>query len=231
MTRSTAGTEAIAGTGVDKCLSLIRSMVLSGELLPGEKVQQAALADVLGMSRIPVREALSRLHSEGVLDHKPNTGYTVARFNSEDLSEIYLMRRLLETELIRTLDLELVSVRTLQTLHKGMIVAAKVRDPEKFQALNRDFHFEIFAASPLPMVRQELERLWYMSGFYRSMYLYEPETTTHLVEEHQTIISAVEAGDVKALIKRTDAHRSRSERIVVERLGRTRASKAVSAGA
>ena len=217
------------GSGVDKCLSLIRSMLLAGELLPGEKVQQAALADALGMSRIPVREALSKLHSEGVLDHKPNTGYTVARFNSEDLSEIYLMRRLLETELIRTVELDRVDVRALQALHKRMIAAAKSLDPEEFQALNHDFHFAIFSASPLQVVPQELERLWYMSGFYRSMYLYETETTSHLIEEHQAIIDAVKAGDLKTLVKRTDEHRSRSERIVVQRLGRSRKNRAVGA--
>ncbi|WP_236792142.1 GntR family transcriptional regulator [Amycolatopsis sp. GM8] len=216
------GTAETAGSGVDKSLEQIRSMVISGELLPGEKVQQSALAERLGVSRIPVREALSKLHSEGVLDHRPNTGYTVARFNSEDLSEIYLMRRLLETVLLKSADLAQVDLRTLQDLHKKMMTAAKNHNPDEFQHWNKKFHFEIFTASPLQVVLQELERLWYMSGFYRSMYLYEPETTSITIQEHQGIIEAVKAGDVKALIKRSDAHRSRAERIVVQRLGRSR---------
>jgi DNA-binding GntR family transcriptional regulator len=213
------------GSGVDKCLTQIRSMVLSGELLPGEKVQQAALAEALGISRIPVREALSKLHSEGVLDHKANTGYTVARFNSEDLSEIYLMRRLLETEILKSANLALVDMKVLTETHKGMIAAAKAGDVEKFQRQNREFHFAIFAASPLKVVVQELERLWYMSGFYRSVYLYEPETTSRLIREHQGIIEAVKARDLKDLIKKTDAHRARSEDFVVQRLGRSRTSR------
>jgi DNA-binding GntR family transcriptional regulator len=213
------------GSGVDKCLTQIRSMVLSGELLPGEKVQQAALAEALGISRIPVREALSKLHSEGVLDHKANTGYTVARFNSEDLSEIYLMRRLLETEVLKSANLALVNMKLLTETHKGMIAAAKAGDVEKFQRQNHEFHFAIFVASPLKVVVQELERLWYMSGFYRAVYLYEPETTSRLIREHQGIIEAVKARDLKDLIKKTDAHRARSEDFVVQRLGRSRTSR------
>jgi DNA-binding GntR family transcriptional regulator len=218
-----------AGSGVDKCLAQIRLMVLSGELLPGEKVQQSALAEALGVSRIPVREALSRLHSEGVLDHKPNTGYTVAKFNSEDLSEIYLMRRLLETEIIKSADLAQADVRALQHLHKRMIAAMMAGDRDEFSRRNQEFHFVIFAASPLQVVLQELERLWYMSGFYRSMYLYEPETTAQLIEDHQALIDAVKARDVHRLIEESDQHRARTERIVVQRLGRSRRSQAARA--
>lgn len=222
MDRASAAVVEQAALGVDRCLAQVRAMVLSGELLPGQKVQQELLAKSLGMSRVPVREALSRLHSEGVVDYKPNTGYTVARFNSEDLSEIYLMRKLLETELLKTIDLGQIDVAALRTLHGQMIEAAEAGNPEEFQERNQEFHFTILSASPLEVVIQELERLWYMSAFYRSMYLYEPETTSHIIEEHQGIIYAVEAGDIEELISKVDAHRSRSERSVVRRLGPSR---------
>ncbi|MTD54670.1 GntR family transcriptional regulator [Amycolatopsis pithecellobii] len=210
------------GSGVDKCLTAIRAMVLSGELLPGQKVQQAALAEALGVSRIPVREALSRLQSEGVLEHKSNTGYTVARFNSEDLAEIYLMRRLLETELVKSVDLADVDTAAMGRLHTAMTAAVRADEPEEFQRLNQQFHFSVFDASPLSLVRQELRRLWYMSDFYRSMYLYEPETTRRLVVEHKAILDAVKAGDRRRLLKELDTHRTGTEKIVVRRLGRRR---------
>lgn len=222
MVRPSVSESEPPSSGVDKCLRQIRSMVLSGELLPGEKVQQEKLAGAFGISRIPVREALSRLHSERVLDYKANTGYTVARFNSEDLSEIYLMRRLLETEILKRANLARVDMKVLTNAHKRMIAAAKTRDIEEFQRQNHEFHFAIFVASPLKVVAQELERLWYMSGFYRSMYLYEPETTSRLILEHRGIIEAIEARDLKGLIKKADAHRAKSEDFVVQRLGRSR---------
>lgn len=225
MAKNAGVAEASAvGSGLDTCLVAIRKMVLSGELLPGQKVQQVALANSLGMSRIPVREALSRLHSEGVLEHKPNTGYTVARFNSEDLAEIYLMRRLLETELVKSVELTDVDVGEMRRLHNAMAKAARADSPDEFQTLNLDFHFAIYDVSPLLLVRQELRRLWYMSDFYRSMYLYETEITQRLVAEHKAIVDAVKAGDRKLLIKELDAHRAGTERIIVRRLGRRRRS-------
>jgi DNA-binding GntR family transcriptional regulator len=211
------------GSGVERCLELIREMVLSGELLPGQKVHQGDLAEQLNVSRIPVREALATLQAEGILIHKPNTGFTVARFNGEDLSEIYLMRRLLETEVIRSVDLADVDVAAMAALsdRMGALPAAESRD--EYQRLNRDFHFAIFDCSPLELVRQEISRLWYMSGFYRALHLYETETFAHLQEEHERMIEAVRAGSVEQLVKLCDEHRSGTERLVVRRLGRSRA--------
>jgi DNA-binding GntR family transcriptional regulator len=198
-------------------------MVLSGELLPGQKVHQAELAEQLNVSRIPVREALAALQAEGILVRKPNTGFTVARFNREDLAEIYLMRRLLETEVIRSVDLSEVDLARMTVLSQEMrqISAADSRD--EYQRLNREFHFVIFDCSPLRVVCQEISRLWYMSSFYRALHLYEAETFAHLQDEHERIIDAVRSGSVEQLIALCDEHRSGTERLVVRRLGRLRA--------
>jgi len=62
-----------------------------------------------------------------------------------------------------------------------------------------------------------------MSSFYRSLHLYETETFAHLQDEHERIIEAVRSGDVEQLIELCDRHRSGTERLVVQRLGRSRA--------
>jgi DNA-binding GntR family transcriptional regulator len=211
-------------TRVEECLARIRLMVLSGELLPGQKVHQAELADQLKISRIPVREALATLHAEGVLVHKPNTGFTVARFSGEDLSEIYLMRRLLETELLRSLDLASVDLAAMQKVNKQMKAIGSAANRDVYQKLNREFHFLLFDASPLRLIRQEVSKLWYMSGFYRSLYLYETGSFAHLSDEHDRLIEAVKARDVKRLIKEADKHRSGTQRLVVQRLGHGRSA-------
>jgi DNA-binding GntR family transcriptional regulator len=211
------------GSGVERCLELIREMVLSGDLLPGQKVHQGELAEQLNVSRIPVREALATLQAEGILVHKPNTGFTVARFNGEDLSEIYLMRRLLETEVIKSVDLAAVDLIQMTALSEQMRAMSAAESRDEYQRLNRDFHFAIFDCSPLELVRQEISRLWYMSGFYRALHLYEAETFAHLQDEHERIIDAVRVGSVEQLIEMCDQHRSGTERLVVRRLGRSRA--------
>jgi DNA-binding GntR family transcriptional regulator len=206
----------------ERCLAQIREMLLSGELLPGQKVHQGELAEQLNISRIPVREALATLQAEGVLVHKPNTGFTVARFSSEDLSEIYLMRRLLETELLRSIDLSTVDVDRMVELHKQMNAIRPGTSREAYQRPNLQFHFALFDRSPLKLVRQEVSRLWHMSGFYRSLYLYETDTAARLSEEHEQIIEAARSGDTKRLIQVANGHRSGTERMVVQRLSPSR---------
>ena len=219
-----AGMRASAeASGVERCLDLIREMVLSGELLPGQKVHQGELAEQLNVSRIPVREALATLQAEGILVHKPNTGFTVARFSSEDLSEIYLMRRLLETEVIRSVDLSLVDVDAMSALSEQLRAMSDAESREEYQQVNLAFHFALFDCSPLELLRQEIARLWYMSSFYRSLHLYETETFAHLQDDHERIIEAVRSGNVEQLIELCDRHRSGTERLVVQRLGRSRA--------
>lgn len=155
-------------TGAQRCLQQIRQMIVSGELLPGQKVHQSELAERLNVSRIPVREALSTLQAEGVLEHKSNTGYTVARFSSEDLSELYLMRRLLETEILASIDLGGVDVAELEGIQERVDQAEPSEEGPEFQEANRQFHFRLFSYSPLKRVLQEVDRLWYMSDFYRA---------------------------------------------------------------
>src|ERR1700744_152820 len=154
-----AGPRAPAeGTGLERCLGLIREMVLSGELLPGQKVHQAELAEQLNVSRIPVREALAALQAEGIVVRKPNTGFTVARFNGEDLAEIYLMRRLLETEVIRSVDLSEVDLARMTALSQEMRQISAEASRDEYQRLNREFHFTIFGCSPLKSFFKESTR-------------------------------------------------------------------------
>src|SRR6202011_1594856 len=80
----------------------IRGLIIDRVLLPGEKILQVELAERIGVSRSPLREALRTLESEGVVAYEVNRGYVVARLDDEDLAQIYRMRELLEDELLRT---------------------------------------------------------------------------------------------------------------------------------
>jgi len=209
-------------TSVTRCLSALRKLILSGALLPGEKLHQSDLAEQLNVSRIPLREAMSTLAAEGVLDYKANTGYRVARFSSDDLSEIYLMRRLLETEILSTVDLADVDVDELVQVNEELRRTDPAKDQDRYQKMNAHFHFRLFEYSPLGLVREEVSRLWYMSSFYRSLYLHEVRASLHVIADHERIIQAVQAGDVEELVRASDDHRRGTENLVVRRLGRSR---------
>src|SRR5262245_56278227 len=74
----------------------IRDLILNGELAPGERIRQEALAERFGTSRIPVREALRQLESEGLVSLVPNSGASVAKLDLNECLEIYKIRELLE---------------------------------------------------------------------------------------------------------------------------------------
>lgn len=211
-----------SSAGVGRCLQQIRQMILRGELLPGQKVHQGELAEKLNVSRIPVREALSTLQAEGVLVHRPNTGFSVARFSSDDLSEIYLMRRLLETELLRTIDLSEVDVAALEEIDKRLTAISAEDHTDEYQQTNAEFHFALFNHSPLELVRKEVARLWYKSAFYRSLYIFEAASSLNVHEDHQSIIDAVRDNDVEKLIRISDEHRKLTEDLMTRRLGHSR---------
>jgi DNA-binding GntR family transcriptional regulator len=79
-----------------------RGLIIDRVLLPVEKILQVELAERIGVSRSPLREALRTLESEGVVAYEINRGYVVARLDDDDLGQIHRMRTLLEDELLRT---------------------------------------------------------------------------------------------------------------------------------
>jgi len=79
----------------------IRDLIQRRELLPGEPVRQQDMAERLNVSRVSVREAPRALETEGLLRHRPNQSYFVMKFDVGQLNQMYLMRRLLETALLR----------------------------------------------------------------------------------------------------------------------------------
>lgn len=194
-------------TSVDRCASEVRSMILSGTLLPGEKVNQSDLAEQLNLSRIPVHSALTALQSEGLLIHNPGRGFTVARFDGQELSQIYLMRRVLETELLRSIDLTTVDVAELELINRELDTVTSREHPEQYQELNLRFHFTLFDYSPLPLVRAEVARLWYRSSYYRSLRLHLSDAAPSVHDDHLRIIEAVRSNDLEELIRVSDAHR------------------------
>jgi len=206
-------------TLVQRCLEDIRQMILGGQLLPGETLRQANLAERLGASRIPVREALTSLQAEGVVTYVPRIGYTVARFDREELGEIYLMRTLLERELLSGIDLSRVDHQHLAMLNNSLEGLEEVDSLWEHKRLNREFHFSLFDLAPMPTVRAEVARLWNMSEFYRSLYAYERDSRRRIVEEHRRMIAAIRAVDLDQLLTAVDAHRDSALEAITRRLG------------
>jgi DNA-binding GntR family transcriptional regulator len=212
------GAEPAAGA-VATALGAIRDLIRRRELLPGEPVRQQDMAKRLGMSRVPVREALKALQTEGIVRHSPNQGYFVAKFSSAELDQIYLMRRVLETALLQHLDWPDEEVlAAISEINDGLARAAHSGEVALVVQLNREFHEAVFSLSPLKTVHREVARLWEMSDSYRALYLYGP-ARERIAAEHQAMLDALAARDLDALIAATDRHRGVAQEEVAAMLG------------
>lgn len=198
-------------SSVARVVDEIRAMLRSRELLPGQQVRQEAVAARLGVSRVPVREALKALEAEGVLRHVPNAGYAVTRLNADELAQVYLMRRALETEVLLALPrLDAGRLRELSELNDAIGEKVAAGDVTGIVEGNQAFHFRMFGFSGLRLVLAELERLWRMSEAYRTVHLYDAEKRRRVVREHKKMITALRRGDNRAVITLMDAHRDRT---------------------
>jgi DNA-binding GntR family transcriptional regulator len=209
------------GGGVRSASDAIRDAILRREFPPGLQLRQAELASQLNLSRVPVREALNVLESEGLLVHKPHSGYYVRRLSQDELHQIYLMEDLLEGAVLSRVSRPPAGIiDTLEGLNTKLAQAIKRRDVHGMVVANREFHMAVLALGNLPVVLKEIARLWRMSESYRVLHFtdYLGQTTT--MDQHRQMIAAIADGDGKLLAKLAKAHRREGETSVTGMLNR-----------
>ena len=197
------------GASVDRTVADLRGRILRGELTPGEQLRQEHLADAVGVSRIPLREALRALAVQGLLDHRPHQGYFVVKRTHAELEDLDWMQRVLERELMQTIawpDRELLT--RLREMNDEMRRLAHADEWLPLLPLNRHFHLSMFALSPRKLVLQEVERLWLLAEPYQAMSLADAEVRRRTVDQHDAILDAVADHDRPAAVHALDDHRA-----------------------
>ncbi len=195
-------------TAQEAVLAEIREQLLDGRLPPGESIRPDALGDELGVSAVPVREALRILEGEGHVHYRPHRGYVVAALDVSDLVEIYRIRELLETEAVRR-AIPRLRGDTVARLREIVHEMDDVRDDVmSLTAVNRRFHFTLFEAAEMPQLVRVLRILWDSSDRYRLQYLMSPDNRQLVHDQHQRMMQAVTAGDVEAFLDESHKHRA-----------------------
>jgi DNA-binding GntR family transcriptional regulator len=207
-------------TAQDAVLAALRSDILTGVLGPGDQIVQEALAERYGVSRVPVREALKTLESEGQVVYHPHRGYFVAELSVADLLEVYRLRVILESEAIHHAVPRLTdaSVEALAGLLADVDAAAARDDVIAMTAANRRFHFAIFDAAGLPRLSRILRQLWEATDAYRALYFSAPRNRERVAGEHARMLAALRARDADALVALHDEHRENSVEAVTSLL-------------
>jgi DNA-binding GntR family transcriptional regulator len=181
----------------------LRTAILDGELKPGDWLRQQRIAEELGVSPMPVREALTKLAAEGVVEHIPYRGARVAIFSTDDVSDLYANRALLESMAAAAAAQnitpeELGELRDLQSQMRGELASQRLSE---YSRLNRRFHRVLYVASRRDYLVRALDLIW--SAFPAMMMSYFAQTTSDALaereaqdlEEHAAIIAALEDSD------------------------------------
>jgi DNA-binding GntR family transcriptional regulator len=180
----------------------LRDMILNGVLAPGSRIDQADLAQRFGVSIVPVREALARLQSSGLVRIVPHRGVFVEELSADELVDIYTVRELLEERAARMAAEHLSGsdVAQLEQLSLDMARTAGLQDFNTFLALNREFHFIIYRAAHRSALLQLITQLWDRSTRYRHLQLHMvPDRARASEFETDAIITACRRRDGEAM--------------------------------
>lgn len=195
-----------ADGAVQRAAAAIFEMIMSRRLVPGQQLRQEDLSRQIGISRGPIREALQVLKVDGVVEYERNRGYFVTQFSSDEMSQLYLARDLLETAVLTKLstpsDEELAQLVEINDAvrHAGVDVDAIVRHNDRF-------HAAILELSPQRLLVAEIQRIWRMSVAYRALSLSVLSDGAALAEHHDPMIDALRAGDGARLAALWREHR------------------------
>lgn len=193
-------------------LAGIRKMMLEGVLRPGNPIRQETVAERLGMSRVPVREALKMLEAEGLVTYRLNTGFALSPLSADELTQIYMMRTALERDLLLRLpQLSSTEIAELERLNRRMRGASRLEDAASVLVLNREFHFVMYALTNLPLIIKEVRRLWDSASRYNAVYAENKRSRDRSINEHSVMIETLKVGDNRALVELMDDHRKRAQ--------------------
>jgi DNA-binding GntR family transcriptional regulator len=190
------------GAASARVASYLRERILRDELRPGDWIRQEDIAERLGASRLPVREALRMLEAEGLTEHKPHKGARVPRLTMHELDVIYRMRERLEPlSLAESLPLLTAEDHTrLDDLQRKIEASS---DLDQFLVLDREFHLGTYAGCHIEPLNAMVTRLWNSTQHYRRAYvaLGGQERMWVVNSEHRLLLDAVVRRDA------TDAER------------------------
>ena len=196
--------EAAAGyvSKTDLVAALIRELIITGELAAGEQLRQRDLAQRFGVSQTPVREAMRRLESEGLVVGDTHRGFTVVEPDDGPVEENFQIRAALESlgASLAARKIEAAGLARLQVLNDRMRALAD--DDPGYADLNREFHFTVYSCAGSPLLLTLMRLLWAsLHGGPRVL-----RSHAESARQHDAILDALRSGDAPAASARTYQH-------------------------
>ncbi|MGY1662237.1 GntR family transcriptional regulator [Geodermatophilus sp. SYSU D00705] len=189
-------------TSAERALDTLREVILRGELPAGARLGEVELAERLGVSRTPVREALSRLAAEGLVQLVPNRGARVATWTLDELEGVFELRALLEPQLtaLAVPQATAADVEELdEVAHEMQRIGAPgpQQDLDALVPLNRTFHDRLVALAGHPALATALAGVVHPPIVVRNFRAYDEASLRRSLAHHVEIVAALRAGDAE----------------------------------
>ena len=192
----------------DAAYERLRDAIVRGELAPGEKIRDSDLAEMLGLSRTPVREALTRLADSGLVESKPGVYTRVATLNHDDVAANLAVLRALDSLAMQAAVPRLTKrdFQSMREANKKFAKAVKSQDVPEALAADDAFHHVIIEAAGNPVIARIIKQLH--PQLHRILYrkfsgLLGGEET---IDHHEALVSVCEQGDAQAAAAMSSEH-------------------------
>lgn len=186
----------------------LENAICNGDLMPGEAIDESALAGHFAVSKTPVREALIQLQAQGWVSSLPRGGPIVAKMNLQQLLSLWELLAELEGVAVR-LACERMTDQELQALvqlHESSRDVVAREDTAGWQAVNLQFHELIYQGSRNVFLRQEVLRMRFRTGAYRRHAFGALGHVQASFEQHQTVVDALRARDAQLAVANMRDH-------------------------
>jgi DNA-binding GntR family transcriptional regulator len=204
------------GTVHEAILDELRSVILAGHAPPGAPINVDDIAHRFTVSRIPVREALKTLIGEGLVDHEPRAGYTVAQLTRAELAELYVVREALEAAALRAAMRAAVPSDDAEVAaaYEALSKAIDERDARGHHRESRRLHLALTGPCRMRRLLGMFESAWNITEPLQPMSHVSRGMTLSLHEDHQLMVDAFRARDVDALLAASSLHYRRLQEVV-----------------
>lgn len=200
---------------VDRVTDELHRAILNGDIAPGSTVSIVELCKQFDVSHIPVREALRRLESEGLLSLRPGRSAVVSSLSADDLTSLYNLRALIEADLVERAT-PLLTDRDIENAEAALQDYATVeREASRLAETHRAFHEAILENVLTDADRRVLDLLWTSTDRYLHLLMHDldsgPEVTQKRIDEHRNILALAVARDAAGMREEWVAHLRSSE--------------------
>jgi DNA-binding GntR family transcriptional regulator len=197
----------------------LREAIVEGKVKPGQRLMEVQLAEQLGVSRTPVREAIRKLELEGLVIMLPRKGAYVANMSLKDIIDVLEIRASVEG-LAASLASERISpddIKKLEAILKDFEQSAAGSDVETLLKKDVEFHECIFKATNNKKLHQLINSLWEQVYRFRVTYISDYDSTVNIARDHKLILDAIKKGDNEMAKKHATEHIEKLEHFMIER--------------